>query len=126
MTITDAKRIMEAARKHNEAVVDLSVEIMEMMNETALEALMNAQKSIRSLESELENLRKDYQRVVEFAAENDKSIELEKLNQAYHDLVKENEELKRKLTPVQKGKKRGRPKKNEPETVHELAQEIFG
>ena len=111
VTFQEAHRILETARKHSDAVVDLSQELLTMLEE-------DIGQTIAYLNKQIDNLTEEKEKAVEFAANNDKSIELEELNQAYHDLAKENEELKKQL-----GKRRGRPPKNlVKETARELAQ----
>ena len=122
MTFQEFHRIIETARKHREPVVDLANELASMLEEDIGQTIMNYQRQIAELKVERD-------KAVEFAAKNDKSLELEEVNQAYHDLGKKYDELMVKYNDLVKSlpeeesgkKKRGRPKKDE---VRALAEEL--
>ena len=136
MTFQEFHRIIETARKHSEPVVDLANELASMLEEDIGQTIMNYQRQIAELKVERD-------KAVEFAAKNDTSLELEEVNQAYHDLGKKYDELMVKYNELQEAdkrrreasgvcqspekengepkKRRGRPKKDE---VRALAEEL--
>lgn len=120
MKASEAKRVLETARKHSEAVVDLSIELIDMLADSFEETRLEYEKRLDEAKAEIASLNKK-----SFAARVDCSLELEAVQ-------KENERLKAELqamrkgpgqTPEQPKPRRGRPPKNK-DAVRSLAEEL--
>ena len=125
MTADEAKRVLNTAKRHGEAVVELGNELIDMMDETFGEVKLEYEKKLDKAKSEAEALQKKVDDAQAFAARVDCSLELEAVQ-------KENERLKAELqamrkgpgqTPEQPRPRRGRPPKKKDE-VRSLAEEL--
>lgn len=125
MTADEAKRVLNTAKRHGEAVVELGNELIDMMDETFGEVKLEYEKKLDKAKAEAEALQKKVDEAQAFAARVDCSLELEAVQ-------KENERLKAELqsmrkgpgqTPEQPKPRRGRPPKNK-DAVRSLAEEL--
>lgn len=125
MTADEAKRVLNTAKRHGEAVVELGNELIDMMDETFGEVKLEYEKKLDKAKAEAEALQKKVDEAQAFAARVDCSLELEAVQ-------KENERLKAELqsmrkgpgqTPEQPRPRRGRPPKNK-DSVRSLAEEL--
>ena len=125
MKADEAKRVLNTAKRHGEAVVELGNELIDMMDETFGEVKLEYEKKLDKAKSEAEALQKKVDDAQAFAARVDCSLELEAVQ-------KENERLKAELqamrkgpgqTPEQPRPRRGRPPKKKDE-VRSLAEEL--
>lgn len=125
MTADEAKRVLNTAKRHGEAVVELGNELIDMMDETFGEVKLEYEKKLDKAKAEAEALQKKVDEAQAFAARVDCSLELEAVQ-------KENERLKAELqamrkgpgqTPEQPRPRRGRPPKNK-DAVRSLAEEL--
>lgn len=125
MTADEAKRVLNTAKRHGEAVVELGNELIDMMDETFGEVKLEYEKKLDKAKAEAEALQKKVDDAQAFAARVDCSLELEAVQ-------KENERLKAELqalrkspgqTPEQPRPRRGRPPKKKDE-VRSLAEEL--
>lgn len=125
MTADEAKRVLNTAKRHGEAVVELGNELIDMMDETFGEVKLEYEKKLDKAKAEAEALHKKVDEAQAFAARVDCSLELEAVQ-------KENERLKAELqamrkgpgqTPEQPRPRRGRPPKKKDE-VRSLAEEL--
>ena len=125
MKASEAKRVLETARKHSEAVVDLSIELIDMLADSFEETRLEYEKRLDEAKAEIASLNKKVEETQSFAARVDCSLELEAVQ-------KENERLKAELqamrkgpgqTPEQPKPRRGRPPKNK-DSVRSLAEEL--
>jgi hypothetical protein len=125
MTADEAKRVLNTAKRHGEAVVELGNELIDMMDETFGEVKLEYEKRLDKAKAEAEALQKKVDEAQAFAARVDCSLELEAVQ-------KENERLKAELqamrkgpgqTPEQPRPRRGRPPKKKDE-VRSLAEEL--
>lgn len=125
MTADEAKRVLNTAKRHGEAVVELGNELIDMMDETFGEVKLEYEKKLDKAKAEAEALQKKVDEAQAFAARVDCSLELEAVQ-------KENERLKAELqamrkgpgqTPEQPRPRRGRPPKKKDE-VRSLAEEL--
>ena len=125
MTADEAKRVLNTAKRHGEAVVELGNELIDMMDETFGEVKLEYEKKLDKAKAEAEALQKKVDEAQEFAARVDCSLELEAVQ-------KENERLKAELqamrkgpgqTPEQPRPRRGRPPKKK-DDVRSLAEEL--
>ena len=125
MTADEAKRVLNTAKRHGEAVVELGNELIDMMDETFGEVKLEYEKKLDEAKAESEALQKKVDEAQAFAARVDCSLELEAVQ-------KENERLKAELqamrkgpgrTPEQPRPRRGRPPKKKDE-VRSLAEEL--
>ena len=125
MTADEAKRVLNTAKRHGEAVVELGNELIDMMDETFGEVKLEYEKKLDKAKAEAEALQKKVDDAQAFAARVDCSLELEAVR-------KENERLKAELqamrkgpgqTPEQPRPRRGRPPKKKDE-VRSLAEEL--
>ena len=125
MTADEAKRVLNTAKRHGEAVVELGNELIDMMDETFGEVKLEYEKKLDKAKAEAEALQKKVDEAQAFAARVECSLELEAVQ-------KENERLKAELqalrkspgqTPEQPRPRRGRPPKKKDE-VRSLAEEL--
>lgn len=108
MTPAEAARIMNTARKHNEAVTDLAIELINMVAETFTNELMAQEIRNDQLAGCLEMTKAENEQLKAKVAE---KVQKEPL----------------KVESKENKPRRGRPpkKKTDAEAIHELAKDIF-
>ncbi len=128
MTPAEAARIMNTARKHNEAVTDLALELMMMLSECFKDKILELETDndkqltqILDLDEQINNLNHE---IDILRAENaDLST---KLAETCFESAENMTKSETKSEQVEKPR-RGRPPKKttEAEAIHELAKDIF-
>lgn len=125
MTPAEAARIMNTARKHNEAVTDLALELMMMLSETFKDEILKLENENDRLLDAVEQLKVENTDLSAKLAEKVQKAPLKVANPPSKEIL---EEIAKNVPVINAEKpRRGRPpkKKTDAEAIHELAKDIF-
>lgn len=102
MKASEAKRVLETARKHGEAVVELSIELIDMLADSFEETKLEYERRLDEANARAEAIQQQLDQAIDHAASVDCTIELAEARNEIEKLEAKNKALSEKYEKLSK------------------------